>query len=87
MRQAQNTDTHALNQLPKMVRHTNPVSLLSSTFGIHLEPGYNSHGQIIHFYTAKKPRKSLKTTTTSTTKTNKEKKKKKKSGSFSQFLF
>ena len=57
MRQAQNTDTHALNQLPKMVRHTDPVSLLSSTFGIHLEPGYKSHDRIIHYHTVKNVQK------------------------------
>ena len=30
-----------------------PVSLLISTFGIHLEPGCKSHGQTIHFHAAK----------------------------------
>ena len=46
MRQAQNTDTHALNQ-----------SLLINTFGIHLEPGCKSHGQIIHYRIAKNVQK------------------------------
>ena len=41
MRQAQNTDTHALNQLG-VSRYSDPISLLISTFGIHLQPGYKS---------------------------------------------
>ena len=59
MRQVQNTDTHALNQLgcPKIVRHCDPISLLVNTFGIHLEPGCKSHGQIIHYRTAKNVQK------------------------------
>ena len=47
MRQAQNTDTYALNQLEggggKIVRHCDPISLLINTFGIHLEPGCKSY--------------------------------------------
>ena len=52
MRQAQNTDTYALNQLG-VSRYSDPISLLISTFGIHLEPGCKSHSQIIHYRTAK----------------------------------
>ena len=51
MRQAQSTDTHALNQLG--VSRNNPTSLLINTFGIHLEPECKSHQQIIHYRTAK----------------------------------
>ena len=59
MRQAQNTDTHALNQLggPKIVRHCDPISLLINTFVIHLEPGYKSHEQIIHYLAEKNVQK------------------------------
>ena len=59
MRQAQNTDTHALNQLgcPKIVCHCDPISLLINTFGIHHEPGCKSHEQIINYRTAKKVQK------------------------------
>ena len=55
MRQAQNTDTHALNQLgmSKIVRQSDPILLMINTFNIHLEPGCKSHGQIIHYHTAK----------------------------------
>ena len=42
---------------PKIVRHSNPITLLVSTFGIHLEPGCKSHGQIIHYRTAKNVQK------------------------------
>ena len=54
MRQVRNTDTHALNHWgrPKIVPHSDPISLLISTFGIHLEPGCKRHGQIIHHRTA-----------------------------------
>ena len=38
---------------PKIIHHPDPISLLISTFGIHLEPGCKSHGQIVHFRTAK----------------------------------
>ena len=67
MRQAQNTDIHALKQLggggwgvrvPKIVSHSDPVSLLISTFGIHLEPGCKSHEQIVHYLTAKNVKKA-----------------------------
>ena len=33
---------------PRIVRHSDPISLLISTFGIHLEPGCKRLGQIIH---------------------------------------
>ena len=42
---------------PKIVRHSDPISLLISTFGIRLEPGCKSHGQIIHYRTAKNVQK------------------------------
>ena len=60
MRQAQNVDAHALNQLvcPKIVRHSDQISLLISTFGIHLEPGCKSHGQIVHYRAAKNVQKT-----------------------------
>ena len=58
MRQAQNTDTHALKRgCPKLVRYCDPKSLLINTFGIHLEPGCKSHEQIIHYRTAKNVKK------------------------------
>ena len=38
---------------PKIVRHSDPVSLLISTFGINLLLGCKSHDQIIHYRTAK----------------------------------
>ena len=38
---------------PKIVSHSDPISLLINTLGIHLEPGCESHGQIIHYRTAK----------------------------------
>ena len=38
---------------PKKVRPPDQISLLFSTFGIHLEPERASHGQIIHHRTAK----------------------------------
>ena len=59
MRQAQNTDTHALNQLgcPKTVRHCDLILLLINTFDIHLEPGCKDHEQIIHYRTAKNVQK------------------------------
>ena len=44
-------------ECPKIVRHCDPVSLLISTFDIHLEPGCKSHGQIIHYHTAKNVQK------------------------------
>ena len=55
MCQAQNTDTHALNQLgvSQILRHCDAISLLINTLGIHLEPGCKSHGQIIYYRTAK----------------------------------
>ena len=49
MRKAQNICTHALNQLGVS---QNPFLLLISTFGIRLEPGCKSHGQIIRYQTA-----------------------------------
>ena len=51
MRQVRNTDTHALNHWgrPKIVPHSDPISLLISTFGIHLQPGYKSHSQVNHY--------------------------------------
>ena len=54
-RQAQNTDTYALNQLGVSQNSwpCDPISLLINTFGIHLEPACKSHGQIIHYLTAK----------------------------------
>ena len=59
MRQAQNTDTHALNQLgiSKIVRQSDPILLKINTFDIHLEPGCKSHGQIIHYRIAKNVQK------------------------------
>ena len=42
---------------PKTVRHCDPISLLINTFGIHLEPGYKSHEQIIYYRTAKNVQK------------------------------
>ena len=59
MRQAQNTDTYALNQLgcPKINRPSDLISLLIHTFGIHLEPGCKSHEQIIQYRTAKNVQK------------------------------
>ena len=59
MHQAQDTDVHALNQLgvPQIVCHSDPISLLISTFDIHLEPGCKSHGQIIHYRTVKNVQK------------------------------
>ena len=42
---------------PKIIHHSDPISLLISTFGIHLEPGCNSHGQIIHYRAAKNDQK------------------------------
>ena len=38
---------------PKIVRHCDPTSQLINTFGIHLEPEYKSHEQII-YYSAEK---------------------------------
>ena len=38
---------------PKIVRHCDPILLLINTFGIHLQPGCESHEQIIHYRTAK----------------------------------
>ena len=38
---------------PKILRQSDPNLLLISIFGIHLEPGCKSHGQIIHHRTAK----------------------------------
>ena len=46
--------THSISWgCPKIVRLSDPISLLISTFGIHHEPGCKSHGQIIHSRTAK----------------------------------
>ena len=42
---------------PKIVHHSDPISLLISTFGIHLEPGCKSQGQIIHYRSAKNVQK------------------------------
>ena len=36
-----------------MVRYSDPILLVISAFGIHLEPGCRSRGQIIHYPTAK----------------------------------
>ena len=45
---------HSINWgCPKIVFHSDPVSLLISTFCFHLEPGCKSHDQIIHYRTAK----------------------------------
>ena len=38
---------------PKIVCHSDPVSLLFSTFGVHLESGCKSHGHTILYCTAK----------------------------------
>ena len=38
---------------PKIVRYRDPISPLINTFGIHFEPGCKSHGQVIHYRTAK----------------------------------
>ena len=43
---------------PKIVRHSDPILMLISTFGIHLEPGCESHGQIIHYCTAENVQKT-----------------------------
>ena len=56
MRQAQNTDTYALNQLG-VVCLCDPISPLVKTFGIHLEPGYKSHEQIIDYRAEKNVQK------------------------------
>ena len=45
---------------PKIVRHCDPISLLINTFGIHLEPEYKSHEQIIHYRAEKKNKKKSK---------------------------
>ena len=42
---------------PKIVRHSDPILLLINTFDIHLQPGCKSHGQIIHYRTAKNVQK------------------------------
>ena len=39
---------------PRIVRQCDPISLQINIFGIHLEPGCKSHGQIIYYLTAKK---------------------------------
>ena len=44
---------------PKMACHSDPISLLISTFGIHLQPRCKSHGQIIHYNTAKNVQKQV----------------------------
>ena len=44
---------------PKIVRHCDPISLLINTFGIHLEPEYKSHEQIIHYRAEKKKKKNV----------------------------
>ena len=41
----------------KKVRHCDSISLLINIFGIHLEPGCESRGQIIHYRTAKNVQK------------------------------
>ena len=38
---------------PQLVRHCDPISLLINTFGIHLQPGWKSCEQIVHYHTAK----------------------------------
>ena len=43
---------------PKIVRHSDQISLLINTFGIHLVPGCKSHGQITHYRTAKNVKKT-----------------------------
>ena len=42
---------------PKIVRHSDPISLLIITFGFHLAPGCKSRGQIIYYRTAKNVQK------------------------------
>ena len=54
------SSTHARDQTEnmwKIVRHCDSVSLLMNTFGIHLEPGCKSCEQIIHYRTAKNVQK------------------------------
>ena len=65
MRQAQNTDTHALNQLGASQNSTpcDPISLLINTFGIHLESGCKNYGQIIHYRTTENVTETSTTTT------------------------
>ena len=40
-------------ECPEIVGHSDPISLPISTFGIHLQPGFISRGQIIHQRTVK----------------------------------
>ena len=44
---------------PKIVRHCAPISLLINTFGIHLELGYKSHEQIIHYRAEKVQKQAI----------------------------
>ena len=44
---------------PLIVCHSDLISLLISSFGIHLEPGCRSHDQIIHYHTAKNVQKQV----------------------------
>ena len=61
MRQAQNTETHALNQLG-VSQNSSPLRSNFTAdkhinFGIHIEPGCKSHEQIIHYRTAENVQK------------------------------
>ena len=38
---------------PKIVRHCDPILLLINTFDNHLELGFKSYEQIVHYRTAK----------------------------------
>ena len=54
MRQTQNTDQHSISWgCQKSPPPPGPISLVISTFCIHLEPGCESPDQIIHFHMAK----------------------------------
>ena len=55
MRQAQNTNTHALNQLGASQKNSQADPI--SKCGSHSESGCIGHYQIIHFHTAKKIQK------------------------------
>ena len=45
---------HSISRVcPKIVRHSDPILLQISTFGIHHEPGCKSHGQMIYYRTVK----------------------------------
>ena len=43
---------------PKKCRRCDPISLLTNTFGIHLEPRWKSHEQIINYCTVKNVKKT-----------------------------